>query len=151
MPVNAWAEFDVTPLVAGDGTVNFDLTQPSSDAIWFHSREATDPALRPQLVVTYSGTPPPPGPPTVSATPAGGTYTTSQSVTLVASEPATIRYTTDGTAPTATSAVYSSPIPVTASATLKFFAVTPDGRNSGIVTETYTDQYGRHRRLFSCR
>ena len=138
VPVNAWAEFDVTPLVAGDGTVNFDLTQPSSDAIWFHSREATDPALRPQLVVTYSGTPPPPGPPTVSATPAGGTFTTSQSVTLVASEPATIRYTTDGTAPTATSAVYSSPIPVTASATLKFFAVTPDGRNSGIVTETYT-------------
>ncbi len=138
--VNTWAEFDVTPLVSGDGTVSFNLGRTSSDAIWFNSREVTDPALRPQLVVTFTGTPPPPVPPTVAATPPGGTYTTAQSVTLTASEPATIRYTTDGSDPTASSAVYTAPLALTASTTLKFFAVTPDGRNSGIVTEAYTIQ-----------
>ncbi len=138
MTANTWVEFDVTPLVDGDGTVSINLTQTSSDAISVPFPGGTDPALRPQLVVTYSGNPPPAAPPTVSATPAGGNYTASQSVTLSASEPATIRYTTDGTDPTATSAIYASPVLVTASTTLKFFAVTPDGRNSGIVTETYT-------------
>src|SRR6185436_19713358 len=44
--------------------------------------------------------------PTVTAAPAPGTFTSAQSVTLVASEPATIYYTLDGTAPTAASARY---------------------------------------------
>src|SRR5207249_3287864 len=39
-------------------------------------------------------------PPTVSASPVGGTFTITQSVTLAASEPATIYYTKDGTTPT---------------------------------------------------
>ena len=136
--IDTWAEFDVTPLVNGDGTVSFNIGRTSSDAIHFHSREGADPSLRPQLVVTFSGGPPPPPDlPTVSATPGGGTYATAQSVTLAASEPATIRYTTDGTDPSSTSAIYDSPIAVTAAVTLKFFAVAPDGRTSGIATETY--------------
>jgi len=57
-------------------------------------------------------------PPTLS--PAGGTYASVQTVTISCStEGATIRYTTDGSEPSATSAVYSSPIEVSSSMVIK--------------------------------
>src|SRR5438094_149281 len=77
-------------------------------------------------------------PPTASASPAGGTYTSAQSVTLTASEPATIYYTTDGTTPTTSSAVYSSPISIGTSTTLKFFAKDTAGNIGIVVTKVYT-------------
>ena len=49
---STWAEWDVTPLVAADGTVSLHLSQTSSDGISYHSREASNPANRPELVVT---------------------------------------------------------------------------------------------------
>ena len=52
--------------------------------------------------------------------PDGGTYTGSQSVTIAcATAGATIRYTTDGTVPTETSPVYTEPITIESSLTLK--------------------------------
>src|SRR5207249_4987629 len=77
-------------------------------------------------------------PPTVSASPAGGTYTSAKSVTLAASEPATIYYTKDGTTPTTSSAVYSSPISIGTSTTLKFYAKDTAGNIGIVVTKVYT-------------
>jgi glucose/arabinose dehydrogenase len=47
-----WVEWDVTQAVTGDGAVNLRLTPTGDDGVTFHSREATNQTLRPQLVVT---------------------------------------------------------------------------------------------------
>jgi glucose/arabinose dehydrogenase len=49
-----WVEYNVTPLVAGNGTVSFVLATSSNDGINFDSREVSDPLHRPKLVVTTS-------------------------------------------------------------------------------------------------
>lgn len=78
-------------------------------------------------------------PPVSSATPPGGVYTTSQSVVLSSNAPgSTIYYTTDGTTPTFSSAAYSSPIAVTSSKTIQFFAVDPVGNVEAVHSATYT-------------
>jgi hypothetical protein len=79
-------------------------------------------------------------PPTVMAFPAGGQYTIAQSVTLSADETATIYYTTDGSTPTTSSSVYSTPLDISTSTTLRFFAVDVAGNTGSIVTEVYTIQ-----------
>jgi len=76
-------------------------------------------------------------PPAVGVTPAGGTYNSTQNVTLAANEPAAIYYTTDGSAPTVSATVYSQPISISAGATLKYFGKDLAGNNSEIKTETY--------------
>jgi glucose/arabinose dehydrogenase/PKD repeat protein len=47
-------EWNVTPLVTGDGAVSFHLSQPSTDGLYYSSRETTGLVNRPQLVVTFS-------------------------------------------------------------------------------------------------
>lgn len=52
---NTWTEYNVTPLVSGNGTYTFVLIGDSSDDVIFSSREGSNP---PQLVLTYiSSTP----------------------------------------------------------------------------------------------
>lgn len=75
--------------------------------------------------------------PTTTASPAGGTYASAQTVTLSANEMATIYYTTDGMAPTTSSPVYSAPITVTPPATLKYFAVDAVGNKEAVKTQIY--------------
>ena len=71
--------------------------------------------------------------------PAGGTYTTIQTVTISdATTGATIHYTTDGSTPTASSPVYSTPITLTASATVKAIAVESGDIQSTVASATYT-------------
>ena len=77
-------------------------------------------------------------PPTTTASPSGGTYTSAQSVTLSANEPATIYYTLDGTIPTTSSTIYSSPIPISTTTTLQFFAKDTAGNVESVKTGTYT-------------
>lgn len=82
-------------------------------------------------------------PPTVSATPGGGTYYSVQSVTLTCSDGSgsgcdKIYYTTDGSIPNTGSPVYSSPISMQGNTTLRFFATDRAGNQSSTVTETYT-------------
>jgi hypothetical protein len=49
---NSWVEFDVTPLVTGNGTYSFILKPTSSDGTDFSSREAN--SNKPELVITFA-------------------------------------------------------------------------------------------------
>ncbi len=77
---------------------------------------------------------------TVSAptfTPAGGTFTNSVSVSLATTTTgATIRYTTNGTTPTATSTQYSAPFTLASSATVKAIAFT-SSTNSAVASANF--------------
>lgn len=72
---STWVEFDVTPLVAGNGTYSFVLATTSSDGVDFNSRQAA--GSKPELVVTTAATTvdtEAPSPPTnLTATPTSAT------------------------------------------------------------------------------
>jgi len=73
--------------------------------------------------------------------PAAGSYSTSQSVTLSsATTGAVIYYTTNGTTPTTSSVVYSTPITVTATETLTAIAIAPSLETSSTASAVYTIQ-----------
>ncbi len=75
---------------------------------------------------------------TPSFSPAGGTYTAAQSVTISdATSGATIYYTADGTTPTTSSSVYGSPITVSSSGVLKAIAVASGSPTSNVGVATY--------------
>jgi hypothetical protein len=76
--------------------------------------------------------------PVTTASPLGGTYTSAQSVSLTANEPATIYYTVNGTTPTTSSAVYSAPLSIATTTTLKYFARDTAGNSEAVKTQTYT-------------
>lgn len=74
------------------------------------------------------------------ANPPGRIFTEPFKVTLTVATPgAVIRYTLDGKAPDSTSPIYTGPIPITESATLKAKAFLANWVASAILTETYTD------------
>ena len=90
---------------------------------------------------TFSGssTPPPTPAATPSFSPAAGTYTAAQSVTIAdTTSGATIYYTTDGTTPTTSSTVYAGPISVSASETLQAIATASGDTASAVATAVYT-------------
>jgi hypothetical protein len=76
--------------------------------------------------------------PTLSATPTAGTYTSAQSVVLTATKNAAIYYTTNGATPTTSSTLYSSPIAISNTTTLKAVAVDQAGNQSDIAGGIYT-------------
>ena len=81
-------------------------------------------------------------PPITTASPAGGVYGTSQSVSLTCTDPqgpgcANIYFTTDESTPTTSSPVYSSPIAISANTTLKYFARDTSGVNETVKTHVY--------------
>lgn len=76
---------------------------------------------------------------TPAITPAGGTFTSAQTVTLADTTPnAAIYYTTDGNTPTANSPRYSGAITVSASETLQAIAVAPGYANSSVASAAFT-------------
>ena len=76
---------------------------------------------------------------TPTFTPAAGDYDAVQNVTIDCSTVgATIHYTTDGSAPTASSATYSSAIEVSATTTIKAIAVKDGMSDSDVASATYT-------------
>jgi hypothetical protein len=82
---------------------------------------------------------------TVAATPtfspAAGTYTSAQSVTLSDTTPgAIIYYTTNGTTPTVSSAQYiaGTPLSISATTTIQAIAVASGYANSAVTSGTYT-------------
>ncbi|GAM10157.1 hypothetical protein OR1_02445 [Geobacter sp. OR-1] len=72
-----------------------------------------------------------PPPPVTTASPAGGTFTAPQTVTLTANDgSANIYYTLDGSTPTTSSAMYGGALNISTTTTLKFFAVNGNGQES---------------------
>jgi hypothetical protein len=95
----------------------------------------------PSAVVTavYNLALPPAGTPTFS--PPAGTYTSIQNVTISTSAyKPTIYYTLDGTTPTTQSAVYSGPVSIAKTTTVKALATAPASglANSAVASATYT-------------
>ncbi len=82
------------------------------------------------------------GPPLQStATPAGGTYNTAQTVTLtqIGGQPgAVIYYTTDNSDPTASSTLYTNPIAISSNTTLKFATYAGGAWETPVKIEAYT-------------
>jgi hypothetical protein len=73
------------------------------------------------------------------ASPAAGSYTVSQSVTLIAAGSVAIYYTTDGTIPACgTGIIYATAIPVPATTTIKAIACYGDGSSGPVASYTYT-------------
>ena len=76
---------------------------------------------------------------TPTFSPAAGTYNEAQNVTITcATDGATIYYTTNGSDPTTSSSVYSAPIAVSATTTIKAMAVKTGMTDSEVATATYT-------------
>jgi N-acetylneuraminic acid mutarotase len=81
-------------------------------------------------------------PPTTTASPPGGTYDSDITVELIASEPATIYYTTDGREPTVSDYDGSGPSPLSwigiyTDTVLKFFAKDTAGNEESVKAEVY--------------
>jgi hypothetical protein len=90
-----------------------------------------------QAIYTIQGVVPPAATPTFS--PGGGTYATPQTVTIASTTlGAEIRYTMDGTDPTMSSTVYTAPVSVANSLTLKAMATATNYTQSQIATAIYT-------------
>lgn len=90
-----------------------------------------------EIIIT--GVPSTPACATPTFTPEAGVYNSAQNVTIACETAgATIYYTTDGTAPTTSSSVYSSAIPVSTTTTIKAMAVKAGNSNSIVATATYT-------------
>ncbi len=115
--------------VASGGTVTIDSTVTLKAAAWKVGMPASNVAL-----ATYAMSLAAP-----SSSPGAGLFFSTQTVALSSSVPgATIRYTTDGSDPDAGSAVYSSPITVDATTTIKARALKTGWTDSAISTATYT-------------
>ena len=80
---------------------------------------------------------------TVSAPTISGStpFAENTTVTMTAESGAEIRYTTDGTTPTASSTLYSAPITLTATTTVKAIAL-KNGLNSSVATKVFTKSTG---------
>ncbi|MBP5314821.1 MAG: chitobiase/beta-hexosaminidase C-terminal domain-containing protein, partial [Muribaculaceae bacterium] len=128
--INTWApyyhnDYDYVDISLSKGTHTMRVTSLASQWV-FDCIE----------MVSQSDGPAAPATPTFS--PAGGTYTSAQNVTISCSTSgAEIRYTLNGSTPTTSSALYSAAIPISETTTIKAIAV-KDGQTSSVASATYT-------------
>ena len=151
-PTTAAAYVDVHYLVNGAGQQNFRMTNNGGTwtqtvsglttgtvlEYWFTYEKNGPQYDTPHFTYTQGGSS---GGTAVTPTfsPGGGSFTTAQSVTISDSTSgASIRYTLDGTTPTASSTLYSGPISVTATTTINAIAIVSGLTNSAVASATYT-------------
>jgi hypothetical protein len=80
-----------------------------------------------------------PPPATTTFSPASGTYTSTQTVSIsTTASRATIYYTTNGSTPTTRSSVYTRPITVGATETIKAITIVKGQSEDGVTSATYT-------------
>jgi alpha-tubulin suppressor-like RCC1 family protein len=122
------------PTVTSGGTVAITQTTTLKAKAWLSGRPPSNINM---AVYTLTAAMP-------TFNPAGGsTYSSAQSVTMsTTTSGAEIRYTTDGSTPTASSTLYSSAVSVTTLTTLKAIAVKSGWTSSGVRSATYTFNYG---------
>jgi len=116
-----------------DPTLTFTVTDITGDGIEYDTNRNDSVELDKNGIIGEDTTAP-----ITTASPSGGTYTSSQQVTLTANEDATVYYTTDGSDPNTFGTVYSSSISISATTTLKFYAVDTVGNTETVKTENYT-------------
>lgn len=112
-----------TPIEAGEFSINLQL------------KDSTGKVFSKELSLSVIA------PPASSISPSGGTYHSAQTVTLTVDRTATIYYTLDGTIPTTSSPVYSTPLPISATTTLKYFARDATGIAEDVKTQLFTITY----------
>ncbi len=124
-----------TPPTTGSAVYNAAITVTSNETI---EAIATATGFTTSSVATAAYTiTPPAATPTFSVP--GGTYSSTQTVTLSDTTPgSTIYYTTSGTTPTTSSTVYSGPITVSSTETLEAIATASGYSTSAAATATYT-------------
>ncbi len=77
--------------------------------------------------------------PNLTITPLSGTFSSNQSVTITSDKSySTIYYTLDGTTPSTSSSVYTTPLTISSNTTLKTFGADQAGNISDTTTITYT-------------
>ncbi len=124
--------FSADPAKTVDGARELILSSGDTIAALF---DKTTSNKRINLQSMYSQVFPPPSTPI--AVPSGGTHYDTIYVTFTAANSASIRYTTNGTAPHCGSTLYSTSIPIVSNTTIKAVSCSGSGVASSIMTEVY--------------
>lgn len=138
-PVANTFEFDGESVLMASNTSIMRFNDASNQMRFRYYKESSWANQAPvQLYKNNGGGPVDPTVATPTFNPAGGSYTDPLNVTIsCATSGATIRYTLDGSTPTTSSAVYSQPIPVSQTTTIKAIGIKSGMQNSNVATANY--------------
>ena len=130
---DSWNEFDLGNATLAAGNQPFKFTVTGKNAA------STDFPVAFDYITLVPVGPAAPQAATPAFSPAGGTYAGAQTVTITdATAGAVIYYTTNGATPTTASSVYSTPITVSSTESVKAIAVLTGFSNSLVGSATYT-------------
>ncbi|OZJ01666.1 hypothetical protein BZG36_05673, partial [Bifiguratus adelaidae] len=140
LPTGASGSFSPTSITGGSGSATLTISTSSSTAAGSYNLaiSGTSGTINHTTTATLVVNANPVSAPIFS--PGGGTFTSSQSVTITsATSGASIRYTTDGSTPSSTvGALYSSPVSIASTTMLKAIAYKSGMSNSTVTSATYT-------------